>query len=206
MSQSVALSATWDPTLPLQLPNFGLDALQPTSNSQDAYPTPTSNVDVVPSATREDDEPAMFPEACLPSDAVIIELVEIYFNQIYFVLPCFHRDTFIKELQSGHLQAKSPLLLYSMLAVAASYHSDPSIKARRTEWYEQAKFLYDITGRDMYPALRTMQAVVFLVYHAYTCGDFSACWLYIGKAWRQAAALGMNRMDSEHAVVMPLGG
>ncbi|KAF9735793.1 binuclear zinc transcription factor [Paraphaeosphaeria minitans] len=135
MSQSVALSATWDPTLPLQLPNFGLDALQPTSNSQDAYPTPTSNVDVVPSATREDDEPAMFPEACLPSDAVIIELVEIYFNQIYFVLPCFHRDTFIKELQSGHLQAKSPLLLYSMLAVAASYHSDPSIKARRTECY-----------------------------------------------------------------------
>jgi hypothetical protein len=111
----------------------------------------------------------------------------------------------MEELHNGHIQAQSPLLLYSMLAVAAGFHSDPSIKLCRANWYEQAKLLYDFTGRDPHPALRTIQAVVFLVYHAYTCGDFSACWLYIGKAWRQAAALGMNRMDSEHAVVMPVG-
>ncbi|KAL5381438.1 hypothetical protein DPSP01_007152 [Paraphaeosphaeria sporulosa] len=203
--QPVSSFATWDPTLPLQLPDFRLDVLQPITVSQDVYPTPVSNIDVMRTPTREYSEPAMFSEACLPSDAVIIELVEIFFNQIYFVLPCFHKDTLMDEIQGGHIQAHSPLLLYSMLSVAASHHSDPSIKARRTEWYEQAKFLYDITGRDPYPALRTLQAVVFLVYHAYSCGDFSACWLDIGKAWRQAAALGMNRMDSEHAVVMPVG-
>lgn len=208
MREPIASFATWDPTLPLQLPDFGLDALQTvqtTTTSQDAYPTPTSNIDIVPSSIGNDGEPALFPEACLPSDAVIIELVEIFFDKIYFVLPCFHKYTFMKELESSRIKEQSPLLLYSILAVAAGFHNDRSIKARCAEWYEQAKFLYDFTGRDPYPALRTLQAVVFLVYHAYTCGDFSACWLYIGKAWRQAAALGMNRMDSEHAVVMPVG-
>ncbi|KAF2442121.1 hypothetical protein P171DRAFT_364597 [Karstenula rhodostoma CBS 690.94] len=179
--------------------------MQTTTVPQDAYFTPVSNLDILLTSTGDDSEPTIFPDGCLPSDDVIAELVDIFFNQLYFVLPCFHRDTFMEEFQSGRMQAQSPLLIYSMLSVAAGFHNDRSIKARRTEWYEQAKFLYDFTGRDPHPALRTIQAVVFLVYHAYTCGDFSACWLYIGKAWRQAAALGMNRMDSEHAVIMPVG-
>lgn len=147
----------------------------------------------------------LFPDAYLPSLTVVIELVEIFFNQLHHVLPCFHKGTFMDEVRGGLMPSESPILLYSMLSVAASFHHDSSVKARRTEWYEHAKVLYDMTGRDPQPALRTMQAVLCLVFYAYGCGDFSACWLYIGKAWRQAVALGMNRMDSQHAVVMPLG-
>lgn len=178
--------------------------MQNTTIAQDTYRTPMSNVEAVTSVGN-DDELTMFPEACFPSNAVINELMDTFFDHVYLVLPCFHKKTFMEKLQSGNIQAQSPLLLYSMLAVAAGFHNDAFVKARRTEWYEQAKFLYDFTGRDPYPALRTLQAALCLVYHAYTCGDFSACWLYIGKAWRQAAALGMNRMDSENAVVMPMG-
>lgn len=110
----------------------------------------------------------------------------------------------MRELQEGRLQEQSSLLVYAMLSVAASFHPDPAIKARRSEWYEHAKFLYDMTGRDPHPALRTLQGVLFLIYCAYTSGDFSACWLYIGKAWRQAATINMGRMDSVQTFTTPI--
>lgn len=199
--------STWNPTLPLQLSGFGLDALSTAQNdtiTQHGFPTPASNLEPNP-INVYNSESTLFPDASLPSDALIVELVELFFDKLYFMLPCLHKETFLEELRNGHMIAQSPLLIYSLLAVAAGFHHDPSIKARRSDWYEQAKFLYDFSGRHPESGLRTIQAVVFLVYHAYTCGDFSSCWLYIGKAWRQVAALGMNRLDSQHAVIMPVG-
>lgn len=206
--QPFSLLAPWDPTLPLQLADFELNAF---SGTQDAltpgmsYPTPTTNPEHLSASGGGDDSQSLFLDLTFPNSEVANELIGIFFDKIYFMLPCFHKQTFLEEFHSGHVQVQSPLLLYSMYSVAAGFHPDPAVKGRRNTWYEEAKLMYDFTGRAPEPALRVLQAVLFLVYHAYTCGDYSACWLYIGKAWRQAASLGMNRMDSAHAVVMPVG-
>ncbi|KAF1964530.1 hypothetical protein BU23DRAFT_55309 [Bimuria novae-zelandiae CBS 107.79] len=200
--------APWDLDTVLSLPDFDFDAISGRQDgiaSQMSYPTPISNPEPFFLSSGHDTEIAGFPDPAFPSATVTNELVDIFFDKLYFFLPCLHKKTFLDELHVGHIEAQSPLLLYSLLSIAAGFHPDPTIKARQKDWFEQAKLLYDFTGRAPDSALRTVQGVVFLVYHAYTCGDFSACWLYIGKAWRQAASLSMNRMDAKHAVVMPVG-
>lgn len=210
MGDSFSPLVPWDPIPPLQVPHLEIGSFLGRSHTdvfapQHNLPTPIASIDPFSISGGSDVEPALFPDTTLPTDNVLEELIEIYFEKIYFVLPCLHKTTFLEELRSRRLQEECPLLLYSVISVAAGFHYDPIVKARRNDWYEQAKILYDFTGRAPTSALRTMQAVLFLVYHTYTCGDYSTCWLYIGKAWRQAASLGMNRMDSDHAIVMPVG-
>ena len=200
----------WDPMLPLQLPNFEIDSFVGTTHAdalapQAHLPTPVGSTEPFSLSNGSDGEPALFPDPTFPAGNVIEELIEIFFEKLSFMLPCFHKRTFLEEVRNRDLQEQCPILLYSMLSVAAGFHYDPTVKARGKDWYEQAKLLYDFTGRAPNSALRTIQAVLFLVFYAYTCGDYSTCWLHIGKAWRQAASLGMNRMDSDHAVVMSVG-
>lgn len=132
----------------------------------------------------------------LPTGHVIQELAELFFHNVYHMFPCFHRRSFMMQINDGSLQKDSPLVLYAVCCVAARFHPDKEIRKREREWYESARFHYDVTLRDPYPALRTMQAVSLLILQAWVSGDFSSSWLFIGKAWRQAVALGLNKMDA----------
>jgi hypothetical protein len=182
---------------------FDSTALDPqiTVPPQDGYPIPLSGRENMSLDIVNQD---VFSEPGLPPSETLAELVDIFFENYYHCFPCFHKASFVAQITTQQLQAETPLLCYAICTVAATLHPDPAVKSRQNDWYEQAKLLYEFTGRDVHPALRTVQAVPCLVYHAYTKGDFSAGWLFIGKAWRQVAAMGMNRMDSS-AVVMALG-
>ena len=168
---------------------------------QVGYSTPTSGLESMPPSSADLD---FMTGSGLPSAEMLNELVGIFLNELYHCFPCFHKTTLLAEIRDQQLQAESPLFCYAICTVAATFHPDPAIKSRQDEWYEQAKFLYELTGRDLHLPLRTIQAVLCLIFHAYTKGDFSACWLFVGKAWRQAAAMGMNRIDSA-AVVLAVG-
>lgn len=155
-----------------------------------------------------DDETATSPnqgytaQNALPANHILFDLVEVFFENLYPQFPCFHRSTLWKEVQDGTLQNEAPSFLYAMCAIAAGYHHDPSTKKNQREWYEMAKFGYDLSLRDPNPALRTIQTAILLVCHGLTVGDFSTSWLTVGKAWRQASVLGLNRMDAaEQGVV-----
>jgi len=206
--QPSILFEPWQGNIDWQFPEADITTFpeaQPAAQFQASYPTPSSTLDPFPPDISGDNDSVILLDPGLPADDILTSLVEIYFDKLYHVLPCFHKRGLMDKLRSGDLQTQNQFLLYSICCASASFHPDPAIRARRSDWYEQAKLLYEFTGRNPYPALPTIQGVLFLVYHAYSCGDFSACWLYIGKAWRQAASLGMNRIDSTHAVVMPVG-
>lgn len=206
------------PFLPLDLAQFEPGFAQPfdisfeypRTNIPDAQPmqpgylTPASGSEFLSANKGSEDNLNALPGTGLPDGDTLVDLMNIFFESFYHVFPCFHKATFLADIRNQQAQAHSPLILLAMCCVASSHHPDTAIKNRQSDWYEQAKFLYELTGRDPQPALRTMQAVLCLAYHAYTRGDFSACWLHLGKAWRQAAALGMNRIDSPHAVMMAL--
>lgn len=138
----------------------------------------------------------------LPPSNTLMELIEILFDKMYHMFPCFHRKAFMAQFKHGTLERDSPLLLYSICCVAARYHPDISVKQRQKDWYEQAKFYYDVTRREPQPGLRTIQAAMLLIFHAWTCGDYSSSWLFLGKAWRQVVALHMNGMDSNVGINM----
>lgn len=184
--------------------NFDLPApgLQDNTSLQAGYPTPRTGQESVETSNGIDLEQDIFANAGLPSDDVLIELVDIFFERLYYMFPCFHKATFMTQLRNHEIQTHAPLLLYAICCLASTYHPDPSIKNRQNDWYEQAKFTYELTNRRPHPALRTIQAVLCLVVHAFTIGDFSASWLFLGKAWRQAVAHSMHRMDSYPAMMM----
>jgi hypothetical protein len=136
----------------------------------------------------------------LPPHEILLQLVDIFFENLSHMFPCFHKTSFLTEVRIGKTETEAPLLLYAICCVAARYHFDDSVKKHAKHWYEHAKFSYELTKRKPNPALRTVQAVLLLVFHAQTIGDFSTSWLFLGKAWRQAVALGINRIDASDAI------
>jgi hypothetical protein len=142
------------------------------------------------------DEQSYLTETHLPSHDLLIELVDLFFEHLYHMFPCFHRTTFKEQVGLGTTQEQSPLVLFAICCVTARLHPDTTVRQREKEWYEQAKFSYQLTQRYPYPGLRTLQAALLIIEYACTAGDFSSAWLFLGKAWRQAIALGMNRMDA----------
>ncbi|KAI4701554.1 hypothetical protein J4E81_003294 [Alternaria sp. BMP 2799] len=158
------------------------------------YPTPGSTAEHSASTLDLD----ILESLQLPPRHVILQLGELFFEHLYHMFPCFHRKSFLAKVECGDMEKDAPLLLYAMCCVTARYHQDASIRKRSKDWYEQARFSYDLTRRRPDPAVRTIQAVLLLVFHAWTIGDYSASWLFLGKAWRQAVVLGLNRMDASH--------
>jgi hypothetical protein len=151
------------------------------------YPTPESD------SQQERDPIADFH---LPSHDLLVELVDLFFDHLYHIFPCFHRETFQAQVENGTMAKESPLILYTICCVTARLHPDISTQKRQVDWYEQAKFSYQLTQRAPDPGLRILQAALLLVFHAGTVGDFSSGWLFLGKAWRQASALGMSKYDA----------
>ncbi|KAF2653338.1 hypothetical protein K491DRAFT_603079 [Lophiostoma macrostomum CBS 122681] len=133
----------------------------------------------------------------LPSDAVVIELVNLFFEHWYHAFPCFHKTTFLQQVQSRSVHFEAPSLLYAMCAIAAINHPEQSVRDQHMNWHEMAKFEYEMTGKDPQPAIRIVQTALLILRHASSIGDYSSGWLFIGKAWRQACALGLNRVDSD---------
>lgn len=185
--------------------NFDLAAVPlPQPDGHIGYPTPESGHEIIPldgDFSLDNDLSAGFQ---LPSTMVLNQLVELFFEHLRHMFPCFHRRSFTEKVQNGSMIHEAPLLLYAICCTAARYHSDEVVRKCEKDWYEQARFSYELTRRRPCPGLRTIQAALLLIFHAYTVGDFSASWLFVGKAWRQAVVLGMNRMDATHAVAMNL--
>ena len=186
----------------MQLPgmNFNMPSLASPSQTRSPgpvdYPTPESrlaNSSTEDSLKFQQDLLAGFQ---LPDNELLAELVTLFFKHLYHMFPCFHKRSFLANVQNGHFQAEVPLLLYAICCIASRFHPETAVRKRQADWYEQAKFSYDLTRRFPNQGFRTIQAVLLLIYHAYTIGDFSSSWLFVGKAWRQAVALGMNRMDA----------
>ncbi|KAF2118153.1 fungal-specific transcription factor domain-containing protein [Lophiotrema nucula] len=149
-------------------------------------------------------DPDMVLPPPLPSDDVLTELIHLFLTHFHHILPCFHKASLLRDVRNRYLQTRAPLVLYAIISLAAQMHHDPAIQVQQNDWYNQAKFLYELTTREPDHALRTLQAIVCLQLHGCAKGDYSAMWLSIGKVWRQACALGANRLDSDHQQMFQL--
>jgi hypothetical protein len=156
------------------------------------YPTPDSSTVFGDSADQQD----LFADLQLPAHDLLIELVGLFFDNVGHLFPCFHRKRLERDIHEGVVQDVCPMLLFAICSMACQYHSDRAVGARRHDWYNQATLSYEFTQRHLHVPLRTIQAVLVLLSHGYTTGDFSASCLGIGKVWKQVVTLGLNRLDA----------
>jgi hypothetical protein len=187
---AISAPSASEPTTAYITQRRGMDVHFITPEPQMAYPTPPKS-NTNPEAIRE--EPDVMMNFHLPPHELLVELVDIFFNHLSPMFPCFHHQSFRALVHGGKVQKESPLILYAICCVAARCHSDISVRRRQNEWYEQAKFSYQLTQRNPYPALRTIQAALLLIHHANTAGDYSSGHLFLGKVWGQAVTLGMSK-------------
>lgn len=139
----------------------------------------------------------------IPPDDKQLELVDLFFERIQWYLPLFHRQSLTTSVKSGQLRQGSPLLLYSVLALAARFHPDPAIRGAQQSFHDKSKALYEATTHLPDQPLQTVQAATCIVLQAFTLGDHSIAALTLSKAWRQVVSLGFHHVDSPFRVVLP---
>ncbi|KAK2762206.1 hypothetical protein FQN54_001215 [Arachnomyces sp. PD_36] len=81
--------------------------------------------------------------------------------------------------------------------MAARSHPDSTIQAQKEAWYCKAKELYAETQHDPHQPLQIVQAAACIIFQALMSRDYSVAWLVMGKAWRQAVALGFHRLEGD---------
>ncbi|TQE61585.1 fungal specific transcription factor domain-containing protein, partial [Leptospira interrogans] len=115
MRPPVAHLGAWDPAFNIPFPGFdppAFNTAQTGSTPNVEYPTPASNADPLSTSSGDSDMLA-FPQPSLPPHEGLLELVEVFFDKIYSVIPCFHKASFLQEVHQGRLQEQSPLVLYA---------------------------------------------------------------------------------------------
>ncbi|KAJ3091795.1 hypothetical protein HK102_013386 [Quaeritorhiza haematococci] len=126
--------------------------------------------------------------------SVVDELIELYFDYIYPIMPMTHRKTFLANLPNT-----SPLLLNAMFALAARYCTNPAIitPANGNALFSAGDPFY-IRARELVdhfmdvPSLSTVEALLLLATYAAGSGRGSAAWMYSGMAIRMAQELKLN--------------
>lgn len=132
-----------------------------------------------------------------PNQDRLVELTEIFLDHFDAFLPFLHRASFLENIRSGELPQRAPALIYASLAISAGSHSDSTVRAQQEAWYCKAKALYAETAHDPQQPLQVIQAAACIIFRALMCRDYSVAWLVMGKAWRQAVALGFHRLDGD---------
>ncbi|KAK0614571.1 fungal-specific transcription factor domain-containing protein [Immersiella caudata] len=139
----------------------------------------------------------------IPPQDKTAELVDLFFERVQWYFPLFHRQSLVSAVKSGELMRESPLLLYSILSLAARFHPDSSIRDCRLNFYDKSRALYETTPHLPERPLETLQAAACISLQAFMLGDHSIASLTVGKAWRQAVALGFHHLDTPSRVVLP---
>jgi hypothetical protein len=132
----------------------------------------------------------------MPPHRNVVELLEIFLFRFCALIPCFHEQRLRDAIDQGQLQAEAPVLVYAIIAMAAKYHPEQSVKCQEDGWYRNAKLSFDLTAHNSEPALRILQAAVCLLCYSTIVCDFSTVWILQAKAWRQACAHGYNAIDT----------
>ena len=174
------------------MPNQSYAALQSLLPTDIQIPPPSLGIESV--------SPPLPTAASFPRQDQIIELAEIFFKYFHCFLPFMHRESFLEKIKSQELAARAPALLYAILTISARSHADPAIQAQQEVWFGRAKSLYAEAEHDPRQPLQIIQAAACIILHSQLVGDYSTAWLMMGKSWRQAAAVGFHRVDSEDSL------
>ena len=149
-----------------------------------------------PIETGKAESSSVLLDELLPSTAVVLELVDTFFSRFHPLLPCIHHESFLKRLaQGGHSVASDPLV-WTILGVAAASHHVPQIQALQQVWLARARLLFDKNVSQSLSPTSSLQAAVWLAFQAWVSADLTEAWFLVGKAYRIANILRLDRIDA----------
>lgn len=139
------------------------------------------------------------PDDLLPSTPVILEIVDIFFSEYHFFLPCIHQKTFVDRIKQGSASITSSPLLWTVLAVGSAAHHKYEVQALQKPWLSRARTLLDRSISHSTSPTQTLQTAVWMAFLAISFAELTDAWFLIGTACRLANLLRLDRMDSSRA-------
>lgn len=151
-------------------------------------------------------KPKHSPTVVLPDKDLIIETVEIFFeNQYKGIFPIFHKPTFMSFLRSDEFNPTTfielppittplqpnPVVLLAILALSARLQNtlpDALNASLDFGWHARKLVLEEFDN----PSLSNVQALCVLSSHEWGEGNASRSYMYVGLAARMAMILGLN--------------
>ncbi|UKZ83857.1 hypothetical protein TrVFT333_011671 [Trichoderma virens FT-333] len=126
----------------------------------------------------------------LPELSDVLQLVDLFFEKFHRYFPIFHKQSIVSAIKSHGIEGIPPVLLYSIIAVAAGAHPNRRFRQAQEIWYEEAKCLVSREIRLPDHVLQTLQAAVLVVYLGLAFVDYSSSFVMLGEAWRKTVAIG----------------
>lgn len=178
-------------------PSSGLDlSFLPEPSDVTGIPTPQKSSS--PSDTRS---PANTDS--LPDTPLFLDLIDIYFERVYSYVPVIHKSKLIDTIKLNGIDSIPSALVLAICAISASYHPEPSVKARQEGWFIDAKAHMSKHMHSREHAVHSLQAAVLIIYQAVLETDFSTTWILLGEAWRKAVAIGCSQVDGGRVNIVP---
>ncbi|KAF9256384.1 hypothetical protein L218DRAFT_881828 [Marasmius fiardii PR-910] len=139
--------------------------------------------------------PFVFPE-----DDLLLDLVNIYFQNVNSFFPLLHRPTFERSIAEGlHLQNRSfGATVLAACAVASRHSSDPrnlcegttSVHSLGWKWFRQVPLVRESFVEP--PSLYDIQLCSISVFYLQTSSAPEGAWLVIGIGIRSAQEMGIH--------------
>ena len=131
-----------------------------------------------------------------PSITEVLELLDIFFARYHFYLPCIHQKTFMDRVKRGRESIQSYPLIWALMAVAGSSHSDPRLQGLCGKWLARARSIFDKNLHSSTSPTQSLQAAVWIIFHYYVEANLTEAWFFLGKTTRLANLMGVDRVDS----------
>lgn len=130
-----------------------------------------------------------------PTDAVIQQLTEQYFETSHPFYPFLCRQRFYFNLSTGRLK---PYLLYAVLMTGASLSDNQLVRLKEQFYDRAAKYLYKAELKSFGEEILTLdylQTLILMGIHDNRAGCFGRAWLTVGKATRAAHLCNMHDIE-----------
>lgn len=132
----------------------------------------------------------------LPPPEALVELVDLFFDQIHPFVPCLYRKQVFTDIAPGGPLSKPCALTYSMLALASYIHPDPVLHGRSIRWHAAAKRGFDLAVTRGQYSLHNVQASIYICLFSFVTSEMSELWVFLAKAYRMCNPLGLHQIDS----------
>ncbi|KAG0124843.1 hypothetical protein HOY82DRAFT_173303 [Tuber indicum] len=132
----------------------------------------------------------------LPSHDTIVELFELFFDQVHPIIPCLYRKQILADIQPGGSLSKPLPLVFAVLALASLIHPAPAVQDRSARWHAAAKRGFDAAVTRGNYSLDNVQASIYICMYCFVTAELSELWIFLGKGYRMSNPLGLHQIDS----------
>ncbi|MCJ1378609.1 hypothetical protein MMC17_001708 [Xylographa soralifera] len=132
----------------------------------------------------------------LPSEPELTEMVNIFFDNYFPILPCISQKRFRNATDLADQYSSSPLI-WAVCAVVCAARSDAKSQSSQSLYWEKAKRLLDRNMHSKTQPLESLQAAIWITFCLFISAKFSEASIQLGNAYRYACYHGFHQIDAQ---------